>query len=398
MHVLLALTFKAAKTEPLAALLARVAAAFREAGITDPAVKFSLSESPVAGGVSSVDRALKRWPDMAAYVDEAPSLFPGMPPVRSLTSSAPGAPAISLGQLAEIAAGVPKSFPFHSVSITLSAPGFDTSPDHLASQTEPGFTILDTWWATGRRRALTAQFVVQASVDKKCLPPLPEHVAAIAGALGSYKTVQMPLAVNAAAMSAMASATATAQPEPSRDAVLTAEASTRIAEVVRRHRETFAETVKRAALPHDLPSAQEATRAAWASRAERKPAGAKKGALQKAFKSLGYEVTSGTGTFTLRRRTAGNLCVEVHLDVGTWSRQLTASYRILGLGFAARHPLAISAHDGAQLASYPIVDADQWRKLVENLAALVAEIDKTFPIEIEAAAGPSPAWFEPAAL
>jgi hypothetical protein len=46
-------------------------------------------------------------------------------------------------------------------------------------------------------------------------------------------------------------------------------------------------------------------------------------------------------------------------------------------------------------AQYPIGDSDQWQKIVENLAALVAELERSFVLEIEKAAGPSPEWYKP---
>ena len=36
-----------------------------------------------------------------------------------------------------------------------------------------------------------------------------------------------------------------------------------------------------------------------------------------------------------------------------------------------------------------------WQKLVDNMAAIVAELDRTFVPAIEAAAGPAPEWFKP---
>jgi hypothetical protein len=46
-------------------------------------------------------------------------------------------------------------------------------------------------------------------------------------------------------------------------------------------------------------------------------------------------------------------------------------------------------------AQYPIGDAEQWQKIVENLGALVAELERAFVPEVEAAAGPSPEWYHP---
>jgi hypothetical protein len=38
---------------------------------------------------------------------------------------------------------------------------------------------------------------------------------------------------------------------------------------------------------------------------------------------------------------------------------------------------------------------EHWQKLVDNMAAIVAELDRTFVPAIEAAAGPQPEWFTP---
>jgi hypothetical protein len=57
-----------------------------------------------------------------------------------------------------------------------------------------------------------------------------------------------------------------------------------------------------------------------------------------------------------------------------------------------RLPASGRALDGMQ---YRIGDAAHWQKLIDNLAAIVAELDRTFVPAIEAAAGPAPAWYKP---
>jgi hypothetical protein len=44
---------------------------------------------------------------------------------------------------------------------------------------------------------------------------------------------------------------------------------------------------------------------------------------------------------------------------------------------------------------YPIGDADRWQQIVENLGAMVRELDGSLVPEIEAAVGPSPKWYQP---
>jgi len=58
--------------------------------------------------------------------------------------------------------------------------------------------------------------------------------------------------------------------------------------------------------------------------------GPKKPVLVRAFRPMGYDCQAASGTFTLRRRTPGNLTVEISLDVGTWSRSLTAFFQSPG--------------------------------------------------------------------
>ena len=48
-------------------------------------------------------------------------------------------------------------------------------------------------------------------------------------------------------------------------------------------------------------------------------------------------------------------------------------------------------------AQFSIGSPDRWRQIVDNLAALVAALDRTFVPEIEAISGPSPEWFRPEA-
>ena len=149
------------------------------------------------------------------------------------------------------------------------------------------------------------------------------------------------------------------------------------------------EIVECAKLPHDLPSNEEAhatTRLGLAT-------GPKKPELTRAFGPLGYDCRGESGTFTLRRRTANNLTVELELDVGTWSNAISAHFQVqalvggVGMGALLVLPVAKRAMAGGQ---YPIGDAEGWRKIVENLAALVAELDKSFVPAVEAAAGPHP--------
>jgi hypothetical protein len=382
-RVVLATTFRASRKEPLAEVVQRIHAAFLASHVDPLTVQFSFSDAPVPGFVSSVDRVLKRVPALERFTATGPFL-PGGPPIRAI-SNRPGSPApgepVDFSILLTIAAGVPRSFPFHNLSIHFQAPAFgEAIPSRgPVGIMQPGVLVADSWWVNGRQRSVTAVMVVNVDRAGKKLPPPPDALVAVLDACGkAAKTTQIPLPDDPAA----AAYPLLASPSP--------EAARAVSEVVRAYRSRFAEILERAALPHDLSSALEALSATPLGEAT----GPKKPVLVAAFKPMGYDCRGGVGTFTLRRRTPGNLTVELDLDVGTWSRSLTASFRVSGLGFSALLSLPVSkrAMDRNQ---YKIGDANGWRQIVENLAALVAELDRSFVPAVEAASGPSPEWFKP---
>jgi hypothetical protein len=166
-----------------------------------------------------------------------------------------------------------------------------------------------------------------------------------------------------------------------------------IGEIVIDYKSRLPEIVERANLPHDLDDAQTERGKIHAFGAGA-ATGPKKPVLVRAFQPMGYDCRSESGTYTLRRRTPGNLTVEIFLDVGTWSRSLTAFFSVNGFGFGARLGLPVSRHTIGRL-QYPIGGGEHWQQIVDNLAALVAELDRTLVPAIEAASGPAPAWFSP---
>jgi hypothetical protein len=240
----------------------------------------------------------------------------------------------------------------------------------------PGVIVRDSWWVNGRNRSVMAVTSVDADPAQGKLPSPPAAVAAVLAACGKVdETKQIPLAESPAG-SAIAAA-----PRPVAQAV---------SAILLDYRNRLTEVVDRAALPHDLPPAREALGTIRAGEA----IGPKKPVLVRAFQPMGYDCRGGSGVFTLRRRTAGNLTVEISLDVGTWSRSLTTTFSVIGFGFKVHLMLPVSKRDlGAR--QYQIGDAQHWQQLVDNVAALVAELDRTFVPEIEAAAGPAPAWYQP---
>jgi hypothetical protein len=386
MHLALLTTFAASRKEPLAEVLERVHAAIIAADFGEPQVQFVMADSPVAGGVSSVDRVLKRFPILERFAQTLPP-SPGLAAqerkiISNRTSAGTAGEAVDFAILLEIARGVPRSYPFHNLGIHFYVPAFSgaSAMPLMPVGHSPGISVSDSWWVNGRMRSVSALTVVEADPNARKLPALPESIAAVLAACGKVKkTIQAPLAVGAAA------------PRPSLDTA-SPEKAAAIRAIVNDYRTRTSEMLDRANLPHDLPPNQEAAALGLTS-------GPKKPGLVRAFTPMGYDCRSeSAGSFTLRRRTPGNLTAELHLDVGTWSNSVMAFFRVQGLiegvGFKGSLilPVARRAILGGQ---YPIGGPERWQQIVDNLAAMVAELDRTFVPAIEAISGPSPDWYKP---
>src|SRR4029077_12459295 len=100
----------------------------------EPAVQFALSDSGIGGFVSSVDRVLKRFPEMQRFAVTSPASPLGGPLAQSVKQIGNHAHSPAAGEAAPfatllaIATGVPRSFPFHNVEIRFTAPAFGSVP------------------------------------------------------------------------------------------------------------------------------------------------------------------------------------------------------------------------------------------------------------------------------
>jgi len=372
MRVALHTPFAASRKEPLAEMSARVRKAFLDAGLGEPFIRFTMSDHQVASA-SIIDRVLKRLPEMSRFLTEKKvPIFPtGM---RVLSNAVSGEP-LEYSLLEPILAGVPRSYPFGSIALHFYASEFGERLIGLpaSGHSYPGVIITDSWWVSGRQRALSAYTVVEASETDKKLPPNPPAVDAVLKACGKAKK-----AVHVPILAPGGTGLVTSIPPENLAAVKAVAAD---------FRARIQEVVAAAAMPHTLPPGTEA----WKQNLG-VLAGPRKPALVEAFKPMGYDCTGGTGTFQLTRRTAGNLTVELSLDVGTWSHSVTAIFLVKGAGFQASLPIPVAPDAYGQ---YPIGDAAQWQKIVENLAAMMRELDRSFVPAVENAAGPSPAWYQP---
>src|SRR5260370_33397399 len=160
MRVALLTTLVASKKEPLAEMLQRIHQAFSGAGLSEPTIRFNFGDAPLPGRVSSVDRALKRHPELERFVTSAPPM-PSISGARRL-SNGPLSPdageAVPFATLHAIASGVPRSFPFHNIAIHFHSPEFGEMIPEAARSAEmmAGNILSDNSWGNGPHRSFSA--------------------------------------------------------------------------------------------------------------------------------------------------------------------------------------------------------------------------------------------------
>ena len=117
MNVAVQVEFKADRKEPLGDVVRRVVALFQQSGLA-PEILATFSDGP--GGIlniSAVERAIKKYPHLARFERNDPPLKGvAIPPIRRLTNSDTSDP-FPIADVLALADGVPRSLPFHAVSI-----------------------------------------------------------------------------------------------------------------------------------------------------------------------------------------------------------------------------------------------------------------------------------------
>ncbi len=373
--------YRASRKEPFGAMLRRIYEGLGQGGVPVQ-YRFNFADHMVQGMVSSVARAVKKFPYLAPLVTTEP-----LPPIlRVKETDRMGPPAIrgdatslEFAQLAEIADGLPRSLPFRLADVRFYTDEFGKAPatvDTERSADDPllrghfntGIRASDTWWVNGRNRHLGAAFVVEVAERSRKVPLPAGALGAFLATLGKARTVaQFPIQETDGGEKVVVKGKSQAPPE--------------LVALAERLRERMPELIAAAQMPHAIESAR-----AEHAMSPLKPA------LEKHFKPMGYATKGGSGIFTMRRRTAGNHVVEVSLDVGTWSRHLTGHFHVYLPDFQIRLPMPASADLNAMQCD--IGDAERWEKLVENMAAFTAHLDREVVPEVEKVAGPAPEWFE----
>ena len=354
------------KEEHSSDLMRRVHASFVHSKLGDLSVRFTMVDG-LGKKTSSVERAIRRFPELKRF-EYAARPWPQAELERQIGNDLRSplcGELVEFPTLLEIVSRVPHSFPFFSVSIRLTHPAFGPEPHaNTPRNLWPGVVIEDSWGITRRRVSLTAVAVVDADPASDAMLVLAPPAAAVLYTCGKPKLTRQTLLPGQRS-----------------------DVADKVSAIAQDLKVRMEEVVRQARLPH-----------AFSEEVDQPPAkatGIRKPVLARAFQPLGYDCHGGTMmVLTCRRRTAFNLVVELHIDFGGRGDVVHPTYSVHGLGFSASIKLPVSLNSISRTLHW-LVDAARWQQIVENLAALVAELDGTFLSDIEAAAGPSPAWYRP---
>lgn len=373
--------YRASRKDPFGAMLRRIYGGLGQGGL-EVQYRFTFADHLGPGHVSAVERAAKKYPELAPLV----TMTPVAPGLRERYPERTGTPAImgdatklEFELLAAVADGLPRSLPFRLADVRFLTDEFGKAPatvDTERTADDPllrghfntGMRAADTWWVNGRNRHLGAAYVVEVAERTRKVPLPGGALGAFLATLGKGRTVaQFPIQESEEGEKVVLKGKSQAPPE--------------LLELAQGLRARMPELIGGARMPHRIESA----------RAEHAVCPLKP-ALEKHFKPMGYACKGGSGIFTMRRRTSGNHVVEVSLDVGTWSRSVSGHFHVYMPDFQIRLPMPASAELNAMQCD--IGDAERWEKLVENMAAFTAYLDREVVPEVGKVAGPAPEWFE----
>jgi len=176
MDVLIQYEYRASKKEPFGVLLRRLHDGLVQASLP-VSYEFGFADSPVAGGVSAVGRAVKKFPQLAPLVQTVSVTGLLAPEHKVITG---GDAALPFEILAGVADGLPRSLPFHSARVRFGGPEFGTGPPLVPT----GIDACDSWWVNGRQRSLLANFVLDVGESVRVLPAPPGGAGRLSRRIG----------------------------------------------------------------------------------------------------------------------------------------------------------------------------------------------------------------------
>lgn len=381
MRVVRRIDYRLPKLSSPRPLLDRVIGALQRNDIVVPPPHIHFEQSPHIG-TSAIERATRRFPELSPLVG---TYRDGNGTERAVISSVGSPSTLSWPTALALADGVPRRFPFNQAAFFVAPihwssqaapPTLPTGP-HVGAVVEalystPSITVNSDWWISKRQYSMRAVVSTPTHLEGPTLPPPPPNVSAALAELGSVRQEELVPTLEPAEQEQIDRA------DPLASKIMAGyDAST----------DEIASTLP---FPHLLPHPLNTF-----SLTDYEACGTLKTSLIQAYRVLGYHYESrdsGQGVFILRKRTALHHSLEVHVDVGSYSKHASFLLCLDGPGWRARALVPVNCH-AAHSLGYPIVNAGIWRRIVENSVVAVRYLESSFVSEIEALYPAAPAWY-----
>ena len=367
--------FLVRKPATAATSLRRCVDVFRQRGVGDALISYQFHDM-THRETSGIDRIRKQFPALDLDVHEAQA-DPEDTEEQETSDAEPATVDSEVADmLCQVFDGIARRYPLlhasvfiHEIPWSRIDAAFPDAPEAVTFD-GPGtnwlgaISVRNDWWISSRMQSMHASIEVPPGADGQPRD-LPQPIAALLEELGKPRKGELQAYLSETERAALEQKNERAQ------------------QVMARYRDMVAETAARLEFPHRLPHPHSAGQTmGWPLL----KIGSYKPALTEVFGVIGYRYESsrsGNGVFKLTKRSPAGHELELSFEIGSYSRSAAGRLRISGEGWFAGATLVVTAWNNAY-ASYPIVDAEVWRKSLENIRVCVEYYERTFVPEIDA--------------
>lgn len=372
MRVFRTLHYRLTKRDSPGSVLRAVTDALVAAGLGDALLTAQIEDMPDGKTLAS-ERLTKKYPRHGTT--SSVSTVEGDPGRTRFTISGVRLDADETRDILDIAAGIPRTYPAFIARFAIDGvdwsrldPSMPPAVRAMDEKSHGAIIVTSYWWSTGRLNALTASIELPLPPADAAAPPeIPATVRAVADRFGKMHHQTM---------------------EVVRDAETGRQEKARA--LNQKYDGALAELAATLPFPHLLVTPLEAGSAYVPGNV-----GTYKDALKAVFGARGYRYEtkrSGEGVFSLTKKTPANHEIELKFEIGSYSKSYGGMFKVKGEGWFVRAILPVTAWEN-QFAWYPIVNAEIWRRILENVAVAVDHYEQTVVPDAEAAFGAMPRWY-----
>lgn len=352
--------YRIEKSDDPAAALERIEGAVARGGSDTHHIAFLFLDAVLRRQKSALEYLVKCYPVFEVFRTTAALL----PQRETPMVTGEGVPAETL---LEVARGIPRRFPFGTATFAWRdvaaldfTPGLP-APDNTAANLYariagrvgmPGITLVSTWGVPKRSLDLTAVVRLSSENGEGKKPQLPQATRSLLDAIGRFRSDDV-----------------FAVPDPGETLEVKAELS-RVDDAFKRGRALLMQRLPALPLQALEPRARDVSSSFESPGSVKEP-------LMQALAPLGYAPArgGGAGAMHFAKHTAEGHQLRVTVDRGTWANHFLGRFEIRSERWirAMSIPLAPGDFPGQ---AYDLRDEHQIQRLCENLATVVAEIER----------------------